>query len=275
MIALRKLIRISLPILITLFFIQGTAFGQRGKVINMPKYDLEPYHFGFILAANEMIYSLKFEDNYQTIWHSHNEWPDGPDASALYVYNILPKSTIGFTVGIVGNLRLGNYFDLRFIPSLSFGERRLEYTFLTLHPNIEAPNTVEYRLSSVTKSLHSTFVEFPLHLKYRSKRNNNMAAYIIGGPSYKIDLASQKKNEREIMVDGQMTSIIDNIRTKRYDVALEIGIGFDFYTEYFKFGTELKMSYGILDILNKDNLIYSTSISKIQNKIFQLSFTFE
>ena len=241
----------------------------------MPKYDLEPYHFGFILALNQMVYTLEYEDNYQNIWHSHTEWPDGPDASALYVYNVLPKSTVGFTVGIVGNLRLGTYFDLRFIPSLSFGERQLEYTFLTEHPNIEAPNYTDYQLSSVKKSLHSTFVEFPLHIKYRSKRYDNMAAYIFGGPSYKIDLASQKKNARDVIVDGQMTSIIDNIRTKRYDVALEIGVGFDFYTEYFKFGTEIKMSYGMLDILNKDNLIYSSSITKIQNKIFQLSFTFE
>jgi len=107
----------------------------------------------------------------------------------------------------------------------------------------------EEELMEVRKSNPSTFVEFPLHVKYRSKRLNNAAAYLIGGVNYKLDLASQKKKI--------------------------VTVGWDFYTNFFKFGTELKMSYGLSNILLKDNLIYSSSVSSMSNKVFQISFTFE
>jgi len=56
---------------------------------------------------------------------------------------------------------------------------------------------------------------------------------------------------------------------------IEVGIGFDFYTTYFKFGTELKMSYGLNDLLIQENNIYTDVIDKITSKISQVSFTFE
>ena len=65
------------------------------------------------------------------------------------------------------------------------------------------------------------------------------------------------------------------VKLNRHDVYYEIGVGFDFYFEWFKFGTELKMSYGMLDILKRENNIYTDGIDKLKSKIFQLSFTFE
>lgn len=269
LLALNRFLAVIIVAFSVFFIFPNDVQAQRKKVINMPKYDLEPYHFGFILAINEMQYTLRLNPEYQNVVHDQSEWPDGRLNSDFNVYSVTAVSTPGFTVGIVGNLRLGKYFDLRFIPTLSFGERKLEYVFISKTDE----NTITY---DVTKSLFSTFVEFPLHIKYRSKRLNNMAAYLIGGANFKIDLASQKKNEKDVMnSQGEIITITDNIRTNKTDLALEIGVGFDFYTPFFKFGTELKMSYGIMNILNKDNLIYSTSIDQIQNKVFQLSFTFE
>lgn len=269
LIALKRLLVAIIAIIFVFFIIPKDVQAQRAKVVNMPKYDYEPYHFGFILAFNEMQYSLRLNTDYQNVIHDQSEWPDGRLNGDFNVYSVTAVSTPGFTVGIVGNLRLGKYFDLRFIPSLSFGERKLDYVFVSL-------SDIDSTQYKVRKSLFSTFVEFPLHIKYRSKRLNNMAAYLLGGANFKIDLASQKKNEKDITnAQGEIITIVDNIRTNKTDLALEIGVGFDFYTPFFKFGTELKMSYGIMNILNKDNLIYSTSIDHIRNKVFQLTFTFE
>lgn len=77
------------------------------------------------------------------------------------------------------------------------------------------------------------------------------------------------------MIDGHPTTVVDNIRVKKTDFALEIGTGVDFYTDYFKFGIEVKMSYGLMNILNKEQMIYSSSIEELRNKTFQVSFTFE
>lgn len=251
-----------------LFMILGLTFGaqaQRKKVINLPKYDLEPYHFGFILAANQMHYSLKLIDGFQFVSQEANAWPDEPNNDSIFLYGLNSVPTPGFTIGIVGNLRLGNYFDLRFIPSLSFGERHLDYSIMRWRDG-------EGELIEVRKSNPSTFVEFPLHIKYRSKRLNNAAAYLLGGINYKLDLASQKK---KIVTVSDGSSYFDGIKTNQSDLSVEIGIGWDFYTNFFKFGTELKMSYGLSNTLIKDNLIYSSSLNSMSNKVFQLSFTFE
>ncbi|HOI33272.1 MAG: porin family protein [Bacteroidales bacterium] len=245
------------------------AAAQRRKVMNLPKYDLEPYHFGFILAANEMHYTLNLKDGFQNVFHEPEFWPERPSSDSVQLINMTPAATPGFTIGIVGNLRLANHFDLRFIPSLSFGERHMDY-------QVREYNNGADSLFLFRKSNASTFVEFPLHIKYRSKRLNNAAAYIIGGVNYRIDLASQKKNERDITLPGGGTeTIIEGIRTNRNSVALEIGTGFDFYTNFFKFGVELKMSYGLGSIVETDNYIYTSSVESLKNKIFQISFTFE
>lgn len=255
-------------VFIALFVITQSCFAQTEKPKNLMMYDQQPYHFGFIIGLNQMAYSIDYKDSYQYIEHSSDEFlsSDGDytieTGSSYYITSLTPIAYYGFTVGVVGNLRLGKYFDLRLIPSLSFGTRSLEYYYTPVSTeNTDVP--IRFK-----KEIFSTFMEFPLHVKYKSKRYNNFAAYVIGGGNVKIDLASQKKNKTE---NGE----IKNVKVKRADVAAEIGAGADFYTGHFKFGVEAKMSFGLLDIMNPQGLIYDTSIDGLHNRMFQLSLTFE
>lgn len=259
-------------IAITLLLIAAVvpAQAQRRVIHYLPKYEQEPYHFGFLLAYNQMMYTVKTVEDYQNIPQPANSWPNGnyniPSTQNLYVYNIETQQTPGFTVGIIGSKRLGRYFDLRLIPSLSFSERRMRYDIAV--KNLDGDITMK----TFTKSIGTTFVEFPLNIKYRSKRYNNIGAYIMGGINPKIDLASQKDNKE---TDGQGNEFINNLVTKRFDVAGELGAGFDIYNQWFKMGIEVKMSYGLLDIVKNEAFIYTAPIDKLRNKLFQVSFLFE
>lgn len=240
-----------------------TLSAQRRKVMHLPKFDQEPYHFGFILAANQMMLSWKPVDDYQDIlWRS----ADVPDitttADFLRVREITSNPVPGFAVGIVGVLRLANYFDLKLVPTLAFGERYIDYT-------INGYDAAGFQIESFTvrKSMPSTMVDFPLMVKYRAKRFNNFSAYLIAGGKYSIEMASTKKINS---ANGQYPVKID-----RNDFSAEAGVGFDFYTPYFKFGVETKMSYGIKNILIEDDYLYSQVLSHMNNKVFQLTFTFE
>lgn len=255
------------------------AQAQRRVVHYLPKYEQEPYHFGFLLAFNEMMYTIKTVDDFQNKEHDAYSWPvvqwptnqfTQSDTRCIYVYNLETQQTPGFTVGIIGSKRLGRYFDLRFIPSLSFSERRLDYTLL-LEGNDDNndDNKVPYQF---TKSIGTTFVEFPLNIKYRSKRYNNIGAYVFGGVNPKLDLASQKDNKE---VDPQGNEFINNLVTKRFDFAGELGAGFDFYNQWFKMGIEIKMSYGMLDIVKNEAFIYTAPIDQLRNKLFQVSMLIE
>ena len=191
--------------------------------------------------------------------------PGGDNIANAEYYKINEISTTpvpGFAVGIVGNLRLANHFDLRFVPTLAFGDRFVDYKVLAL-----SSNQIKLDIIAISKSIPSTTVDFPFHIKYRSKRLNNFAAYVIVGAKYSIEMASTKK----------VSSANNNVPVKinRNDFMAETGVGFDFYTPYFKFGTELKMSYGLKNILVKDDFMYSQVLDRLNNKVFQLSFTFE
>lgn len=255
--------RISL-LLLGLLILSADSFAQRRVVINNPKYDFDPYHFGFILAVNQMMLTWKPVDNFRDQLYSKSAGEDLNIPNAEY-YQINGMSTTpvpGFAVGIVGNLRLANHFDLRFVPTLAFGERYVDYNVLALNSS-----AVVFDIIDIRKSIPSTTVDFPFHIKYRSKRLNNFAAYVIVGAKYSIEMASTKK----------VSSANNNVPVKinRNDFMAETGVGFDFYTPYFKFGTELKMSYGLKNILVKDDFMYSQALDRLNNKVFQLSFTFE
>ena len=231
---------------LTLLFLMFTVsvMGQRreGGVENLPKFDRRTYHFGFLLGMNQMNFALKTVEDLTQF------------DSLKY---ITTKPDFGFDIGIIGSLRITKYLSLRFIPTLTFGNRTLEYT-MSLHDTAEVIQS---------KRVESTFMSFPLYIKYQSRRLGNFRAYIIGGAKYSIDMASQanKKNK-----ENQAP-----VKLRRSDVLLDIGTGVDFFLPYFKFGIELKMSYGLMDLLKRENTIYTNSIKRLNSKIFYLCFTFE
>ena len=248
---------LSVVILLTAFSFDASA--QKRKPLNLPTYDEAPYHFGFILGINQMLFSVKpIEDLPFRKW-SGTESPD-IFADSLFVYSVTSSPTPGFTIGILGNLRLGNYTDLRFIPSLSFGERILNY-------DIRAYEDGQSQRIQTTKSITSTLIDFPLELKYKSKRLNNFRAYVLGGITYTLDLASQRR--------GQKNSNDVTVKIQQHDLLAAVGVGFDFYTTYFKFGTQLKMSYGFNNLIKYEGNLYTDSIESLRSKVFLLSFTFE
>ncbi len=222
----------------------GNSHAQRreGRMENLPKFDRRPYHFGFLLGANQMNFSLKTESDLSQF-----------DS----LLSITTKPDFGFDIGIVSSLKLTKYLSVRFIPTLSFGNRSVEYT-------------LRYRDSiniQQVKKIESTFMSFPLYIKYQSKRLGNFRAYILGGANFSIDMASQEKKKNK---EGEAP-----IKLRRNDYMVDVGTGFDFFLPYFKFGIELRMSYGLRNLLVPENTIYTNSIKRLNSKIFQLSFTFE
>ena len=221
-------------------FTSTDSEAQIRKVQNIPKYDKQRIHFGFALGFTSPNFRLNPDENFRTM-----------DS----VYNVESQPQLGFLLGIVSNLRLANYFDLRFVPMLTFAQRDLLYTF---SPNGNIPPTV--------KKVESTFLDFPLMLKYKSARVNNYRAYVLAGGKYSVDLVSQANVEES---DKQP------VRLQPYDYGYEIGFGFDFYLMYFKFAIEIKMYNGINNLLIKDDFIYSRSLESLNSKIFYISLLFE
>lgn len=164
----------------------------------------------------------------------------------------------GFNINIVTSLKIGRGLSARFLPGISPKDRILKFKFL--NPDLST--------SEFTKRVESFYLEFPVFLKYRSDRINNFAAYVIGGGKYAIDMQSQKD------VNNQLDDDIV-VKTGRREWALSAGGGFDFFLQYFKFGIELRMEYGLNNIFIDDGTRFSDPINSLRSKNFVLSFTFE
>ena len=221
--------------------IEVKSFSQKyKKPQNLPRYDFQKIHFGFTLGINELNFNL--EKNSNTIIND-----------TLKTLNT--KSQKGFNLGIVSNLRISKFTDLRFVPALIFGERHLYYGF---SDSLSINNTI--------KKIESTILDFPIYIKYKSERYNNFRTYVISGLKYSMDIASQDK------IDDNGEEIV---KLKRNDLLGEIGFGIDIYLEYFKFSPQIKISYGLFNLLTQDKTIYTQSINRLRTNGWMLSLTFE
>lgn len=236
--------KLNFILFITLLFamLSMDLFAQKHpKLQNLPRYDNKKIHFGFTLGINNMDFKIKQVSNIS-------------DFDSLYVLEAQKQK--GFNLGIVSNLRLGKAFDLRFLPRLVFAERIIEYSF----------RDGNRKIYMQTKPIESTFVDFPILVKYKSERYNNFRTYLLGGIKYGVDIASQKD------IDDEGEKIV---KLKRHDLAVEMGFGMDFYLEYFKFSPQIKLSFGFIDLLAEDETIYTKSVEKLTTNAWLLSFTFE
>lgn len=217
-----------------------TPFG----VPNLLKYDKKPFHFGFMIGYNQFDFTIKSK-------------PDLAEFDSLRIVNT--SSLSGFNLGIVTNVRLGKYFDLRFIPGLSFGDRIVNYTI-----QYDSGNQLITK-----KHAESVYLDLPLMIKFKSSRMmNNVRTYVIAGAQYSLDLISaakkQSSNPRDII-----------LKLYPNDIQGQVGVGFDFYCTYFKFTTELKMSFGFMNLLKQEDNLYASSVTSLKSKILQISFIFE
>lgn len=213
------------------------------KMENLPNFDLRKFHFGFLLSYNNSDFHIKQD-------------PLTPFRDSLMVLDHLRQP--GFNLGIVASMNLNKNLSLRFLPGLSFQERILQYQFR--QPD---GRSITYR-----KPVESTYLEFPLLVKFRSDRINNFAVYTLAGGKGSIDMASQKDVDQTL--DDEVV-----IKLARFDYSVEVGAGVDFFLTYFKFGIELKHGIGIPNILLDDGTRFSRPIESLRSKTWVLTFTFE
>ncbi len=218
-----------------------SLWAQKDKPLNLPKLDNQTAHFGYSLGLNMMDFVIRPTDLFL------------PNFDTIYAVEV--SRFVGFNINMIANLRLAEYLDVRFCPGLAFGQRNVNYKYI---------KNGEYRLHSMM--IESTFLDFPILLKYRAARINNFRPFLIGGISPRIDLASQKKIRPEDR---------PKIRLKRFDAYYEVGVGADFFLEYFMFGIELKSSWGALNMIAYDDTQYSQYFKKLNSHMLILSFHFE
>jgi hypothetical protein len=247
---------------ILFILICANVFAQKQIVNYLTTFDEKLIHFGFTLGYNMLDFNVS---NYNPIGENPDfvagNWPLDPvqiNESSI-VRSDLETLVPGFTVGIVSSLRMTEDLDLRFLPGLSFGERKLTYNIPVYDINAGLTPLRFY-------SIKSTFLDFPLLVKYKARRINNDRPFVIFGGAFRQDISRTAKEDLVKLNNGGFYA--------------EVGGGWDHYFPFFRFSVEGKFSFGLNNQLNttpsqNQRLYYSQSIKSLRSNIFTLSFHFE
>lgn len=242
------------PLLFGIFLISFPLFAQNEMPHNLPAFDQKRLHFGFTVGLNTMDVALKRNYN--------------PE-HGTFVYADLSVLQPGFQVTVVSDLRLSADLNLRFLPGISFGQRDLYY-YSDPRLGGDAPS---FKDPIHVATIGAGFLEFPLLLKYRSRRVNNYRPYIVGGINYRYDMVAKKRGATYDEDTNEYVKFVPG------DFYLEFGFGVDNYLKYFKFAPEIKVAVGLrnmLDYTARDNQWeYTESIERARSIIVMLNFHFE
>ncbi len=215
---------------------------QQRKVQNRPYLDMRRLHYGFLFGFQ--IQDLELENNGYVDPETGEQW-----------YADVDNYNPGFSVGVLGELRLTNHLALRVSPTMHFGQKHVLF-----HEQISGRDT--------TQNLKSTYFTLPIDIKFAAPRYNNFRPYFIAGASPAIDLTTHK--HRALLLN-------------RMDCYLEVGMGCDIYLPYFKLNPELKFCFGLTDILKHDRsdlidgtlMKYTKSLNSARSKMIVLTIYFE
>lgn len=211
-----------------------SAYGQQQKLQNRPYADHKLFHLGFMVGMHtqDLVLTQSGHTNENgEVWFSE-----------------IPSYSPGFSVGIITDLYLNRFMNLRAIPTLHLGSK--DFVFK------EQSSGEEFKTG-----VRSNYITLPIQVKLAASRINNYRPYLTVGAYGSIEPTSRKNQP---------------VLLKPYDYGIEIGVGCDFYLSYFKFCPELKFCIGLNEMLEKERPDkYSLALAKATQRMIVLSFNFE
>lgn len=230
--------KVILFVLFACVFSQVDAQRAKGNY-NFLSFEQKPYYFGITLGINNSTFRVFRSDNF-----IRND-------SIRIIEDVRGP---GFNLGIVSNLKIGDYFDFRFLPTLSFTEKTIEYT-----PTVS-------QAFQRTRTLEQVLVQLPFHIRYKSAPFNDVRLFVVAGLKFDFDVANENRTRQA----NELVKIASS------DFSGEVGVGLQIFFPYFIFSPEIKISQGLGNSLIYDpNLLESSVLERILSRTFTLSFHFE
>jgi hypothetical protein len=233
---MKRLLYIILLLLSVENYAQSKGIFSKDPILNLENWNKQRVYWGYFLGFNSYDFKFAYNDTQET--------------------DILVKSTTSFNVGLVGDLRLQEYLDLRFEPGLFYTQRNLTF-----------PGFIKEK--DYLREVKSTYLHFPLLLKYSALRTGNIRPFLVGGVSATLNLASNSKTKDD--------NLQNRFRMKPWTRNYEIGAGIDIYTEYFVFSPSIRGIFGFDDELIRDNdpnSPWTGNIESMKTRAFIVNFTF-
>lgn len=230
-------------IIVLLLLVQHATAQSARENYNYMDFNQKPYYFGITLAYNQSDFLVKRSNNFIL-----------NDTFRM----VQSRNGPGFNLGVVSNLKIGEYFDVRFLPTLSFAERNLYYR--KVRDKDDRP--------LLRETFSSVLVEMPFQLRYKSAPYHDKRLFMVAGVKYAYDVATNART-----VQSRRGEII---RVSPTDFSFEIGAGIQIYFPFFIFSPEIKFSRGLTNqLIYNAALPKSTVLDQVISQGLTLSFHFE
>lgn len=228
-----------------------SASAQKRKIMNKPFIDTRRWHYGFNIGLHDQ--GLSLQNNGLILTSPHPSLPDEFIVEQWVAE--CDRQNFGFTVGVLGSLKLNNWADLRINPGMNFGSKHIQFV-----------NLADGSRSS--QDMKSTYIAVPVDLKLGAPRFNNFRPYALVGAMAQYDLTSTKHTQ---------------LRCKPLQGYLEVGLGCDVYMPFFKLIPELKFCFGLGNVLQKNRTditdptqyVFSQSVDRATANMVVLNLYFE
>lgn len=230
---------------LTLFFfliiLSSAVYGQDKNLENLKTDDQKRLRFGYYLGLNSIGAKM-----------------DYLDTAGAFQLVVKPKPS--FDVGLLADMRINEFLNIRFHPGVAFVEREIKFPF----------SGPAYTTALTERIVKSNYVRFPLGIKLNTRRIRNARPYIMGSMSYNINITSEETNPED--------NTSGTFRMRRNMYAWEFAIGTDIYLPYFKFTPSIHGIFALNNELVPDNnptSEFTKHIASMKSRGVFLRFTFE
>lgn len=119
------------------------------------------------------------------------------------------------------------------------------------------------------REVKSTYIHFPLLVKFSATRTGNIKPYLLGGVSTALNLSSNESSPDD--------NSKGRFRMTKWTNFYEVGFGIDLYFEYFKFSPSIRGVFSFNDELIRDedpNSPWTGDISSMKTRGIFINFAF-
>lgn len=204
--------------------------------------DNKPLSWGYFIGFNSYDFNFDYNQNLD---------------------EILVEKNSGFHLGLVGDVRINDFFNLRLEPGVFFTTRTLQY-------NESYFNGIMFNDSDLEREIKSTYIHVPLLLKASTKRINNFKPFIIGGLSTALNLSSKEDNKND--------NSSGEFRMKKNMYFYEIGFGIDIYLQYFRFTPSIRGVFAMNNEIVNDvdpNSPWTGNVASMKTRGVFINLTFQ
>lgn len=224
---------------------QFQTFKTKTKFENLQELDFKKLSWGFWLGVNQFSFDLEPINN-----------SDSPTKA-----RVDDVASSSFSLGLLGELRIHKYVNIVFEPSMHFANRSIIFA------ENEDVDGLDFK-----RKVQSTYVGFPISLKFHGVRWGNTMPYIKGGFGYTYNIQSEENSDQDNF-DGVFRMTTHNINWQG-----EMGI--DIYFKRFKLTPHVRGVFFINDELVPDDVTlgdpdpYTGTIESLKTRavIFGLRF---